>query len=40
MFTSPLYSQANSQKIYLKVLGTVQDGGAPHIACEKNAVKI
>ena len=39
MFTSLLYSQANSHKIYLKVLGTVQDGGAPHIACEKKCCK-
>ena len=39
MFTSLLYSQVKSNKIYLKVLGTVQDAGSPHIACGKKCCK-
>ena len=33
-FTEEIYSQENV-KTFLKVLGTVQDGGAPHIGCKK-----
>ena len=35
MFSNILHSQQNTHKTYLKILGTVQDGGAPHIACKK-----
>ncbi len=30
-----LFSQKEYHNIYLKVLGTVQDGGSPHIGCKK-----
>ena len=29
-------SQEYQYKTYLKVLGTVQDGGSPHIGCQKS----
>ncbi|MEK9612965.1 MAG: MBL fold metallo-hydrolase [Flavobacteriaceae bacterium] len=31
-----LFSQNSSQTVYLTVLGTVQDGGAPHLGCLKS----
>lgn len=38
-FSNILHSQENTYKTYLKILGTVQDGGAPHIACKKKCCK-
>ena len=32
-------SQEYQYKTYLKVLGTVQDGGSPHIGCQKSCCK-
>ena len=29
----------NSNGIYLKVLGTIQDGGIPHLGCNKKCCK-
>ena len=31
--------QEYQYKTYLKVLGTVQDGGSPHIGCQKSCCK-
>ena len=31
--------QDHRYKTYLKVLGTVQDGGSPHIGCKKSCCK-
>lgn len=39
LFSNILHSQQNTHKTYLKILGTVQDGGAPHIACKKKCCK-
>ena len=39
IFSNILHSQQNTHKTYLKILGTVQDGGAPHIACKKKCCK-
>ena len=39
LFSKILHSQQNTHKTYLKILGTVQDGGAPHIACKKKCCK-
>ncbi len=39
VFSNVLNSQETSYKSYLKVLGTVQDGGSPHIACKKNCCR-
>ena len=33
--STPLLGQKTSSSIYLTVLGTVQDGGSPHIGCQK-----
>ena len=34
-----LFSQQEIERPYLKILGTVQDGGSPHIGCEKVCCK-
>ena len=34
-----LFSQQEIERPYLKILGTVQDGGSPHIGCEKMCCK-
>lgn len=36
LFSQALLSQNNRQAVYLNVLGTVQDGGAPHLGCIKS----
>ena len=35
LFPSTLWSQFEEDVPYLKILGTVQDGGSPHIGCSK-----
>ena len=35
----PKEKEINSNDIYLKVLGTIQDGGIPHLGCNKKCCK-
>ena len=39
IFSNLLFSQEIPNKTYLKVIGTVQDGGAPHIACKNKCCR-
>jgi len=39
LLTPAQAQSANAGDVYLIVLGTVQDGGAPHIGCEKNCCR-
>ena len=36
----PLFSQALKNEPFLVILGTIQDGGSPHIGCQKDCCKI
>ena len=36
---NPKSKEINSNSIYLKVLGTIQDGGIPHLGCNKKCCK-
>ena len=35
-FSLSLYAQEKESEIFLHVLGTLQDGGSPHLGCKKN----
>ena len=35
-FSFSLYAQEKESEIFLHVLGTLQDGGSPHLGCKKN----
>ena len=39
LLTVSANGQDHRYKTYLKVLGTVQDGGSPHIGCQKSCCK-
>ena len=34
-FSFSLYAQEKESEIFLHVLGTLQDGGSPHLGCKK-----
>ena len=36
---NPKSKEINSNSIYLKVLGTIQDGGIPHLGCNKTCAR-